>query len=115
MNKFYYRDILEQSLQPSINHFNLGQRCIFMRDNDPAYTSALIKDWLKRERIQILPWSPYSPDFNPIENLWDEFERRIKKYQPKNITQLELLLIQERNKIELPVPEKLVDSVPSRL
>ena len=31
------------------------------------------------------------------------------------MTQLELLLIQEWNKIELPVLEKLVDSVPSRL
>ena len=30
------------------------------------------------------------------------------------MTQLELLLIQEWNKIELPVLEKLVDSVPSR-
>ena len=31
------------------------------------------------------------------------------------MTQLELLLIQEWNKIELSVLEKLVDSVPSRL
>ena len=30
MDRFYYRDILEQNLQPSINHFQLGQRCIFM-------------------------------------------------------------------------------------
>ena len=115
MDRFYYRDILEQNLQPSINHFKLGQRCIFMHDNDPKHTSGLIKDWLKRKRIETLPWSPYSPDFNPIENLWDELERRVKKHQPKNITELELLLIEEWNKIELPVLEKLVDSVPSRL
>ena len=38
-----------------------------------------------------------------------------KKHQPKNMTELELLLIQEWNKIELTVLEKLVDSVPSRL
>ena len=88
MDRFYYRDILEENLQPSINHFKLGQRCIFMHDNDLKHTSGLIKDWLKRKRIQTLPWSPYSTDFNPIENLWDEFERRVKKHQPKNITQL---------------------------
>ena len=34
MDRFYYRDILEQNLQPSINHFKLGQRCIFEHDND---------------------------------------------------------------------------------
>ena len=30
MDRFYYRGILEQNLQPSINDFKLGQRCIFM-------------------------------------------------------------------------------------
>ena len=115
MDRFYYRGILGQNLQPSINHFKLGQRCIFMHDNDPKHISGLIKDWLKRKRIQTFSYSPYSPDFNPTENLWDELERRVKKHQPKNVTQLELLLIQEWNKIELPVLEKLVDSVSSRL
>ena len=115
MDRFYYRDILEQNLQPSINHFKLGHQFIFMHDNDPNPTSGLIKDWSKRKRIQTLPWPPYSPDFNPIENLWDELEQSVKKYQPKNMTELELLIIQEWNKIELPVLEKLVDSVSSLL
>ena len=88
MDRFYYRDILEQNLQPSINHFKRGQRCIFEHDNA---ISGPIKDWLTRKRIQTLPWPPYSPDFNPIENLCDELERRTKKHQPKNMTELELL------------------------
>ena len=50
-------------------------------DNDPKHTSRLMKDWLKRKKIQTLPWSSYSPDFDPIE-----------RHQP---TELELLLIQE--------------------
>ena len=78
-------------------------------DNNPKHTSGLIKDWLKRKRIQTLGWSSHSTDFNPIENLRNELERRVEKHQPKNITQLELLLIQEWNKIELLVLEKLVD------
>lgn len=86
-----------------------------MHDNDPKHTSGLIKDWLKGKCIQTLPWPPYSPDFNPIENLWDELERRVKKHQLKNLKDLELLLKEECNKIELPLLEKLVDSVPSRL
>ena len=112
MDRFYYRDILKQNLQPSINHFNLGQRCIFMHDNDPKYTSGLIKNWLKRKRIQTLACPLY---LNPIQDLWDEFERRVKKHQPKSKTELELLLIPEWNKIELPALAKLVDSVHSRL
>ena len=44
MDRFYYQGILEQNLQPLINYFQLGQRCIFIHDNDPKYTSGLIKD-----------------------------------------------------------------------
>ena len=75
MDRFYYRDTLEQNLQPLINHFKLGQQCIFMHDNESKHASRLIKDWLKRKRIQILSWPPY---FNTIENLWNELERRVK-------------------------------------
>ena len=92
MDRFYHRDISEQNLQLSINHFKLGQRCIFMNDNDPKHTSGLIKDWLKRERIQTVAWTSY---FDPIENLWDELDRRVKRHQPKNMTELKLLLMQE--------------------
>ncbi|CAF3441802.1 unnamed protein product [Rotaria socialis] len=91
------------------------QRCIFMHDNDPKHTSRLIKDWLTAKGIQTFPWSPYSPDFNPIESLWNALERRVKKHQSKNITEFGLQLIHERNEIELPVFEKLVNSVLSRL
>ena len=38
-DSFYYRDIWEQNLQPSINHLKLGQQCIFMHDNDPKHAS----------------------------------------------------------------------------
>ena len=55
MDRFYSRGILEQNLQPSVNYFKLGQPCIFMHDNDPKHILELIKDWLERNRIQILP------------------------------------------------------------
>ena len=42
IDKFYYRDQICN--HQSINHFTLGQRCIFMHDNDRKYTSGLIKD-----------------------------------------------------------------------
>ena len=86
-----------------------------MHENDPKHTSGLIKDWLKQKRIQTFPFKSFSPDLNPIENLWDGLERRVKKHQWENLQELELQLTQEWNNIELSVLEKLVDSVPSRL
>ena len=47
-----------------------------MHENDREHISELIKDWLKRKKIQIFFACP--PYFNFIENLWDELERRMK-------------------------------------
>ena len=55
MDRFYYRDILEQNLLPSIDHFKFGQQYHFMHNNDPKHTYGLVKDWLKQKRIQTLP------------------------------------------------------------
>ena len=50
MDRFYYRDILEQNLQPSINDFQLDQRYIFIYGNNPQHNSELIK----KKRIEAL-------------------------------------------------------------
>ena len=55
MDRFDYRDILEQNLQPSINDFKLNQRCIFMYDNGAKNTLGLIKDCLKRKGLKPSP------------------------------------------------------------
>ena len=70
---------------------------------------------MRNNGIQILQWPSSSPDLNPIEHLWDVLEDRVKKHRSKNKTELALHLMEEWNKIELSVLEKLVDSVPSRL
>ncbi|KAF2885533.1 hypothetical protein ILUMI_20683 [Ignelater luminosus] len=33
-------------------------------------------------------WPPQSPDCNPIELLWDELDRRVRKTKAANINQL---------------------------
>ncbi|XP_031656013.1 mucin-2 isoform X1 [Oncorhynchus kisutch] len=49
-------------------------------------TSRLCKGYLtKKERDEVLhemTWPPQSPDFNPIEMVWDELDHRVKEKQP---------------------------------
>ena len=72
MDRFYYRDILEQNLLPSIDHFKFGQQSHFMHENDRKHTSGLVTHRLKQKTIQILPSPSFSPNLNPIENLNEE-------------------------------------------
>ena len=83
MDRFYYRDILEENLFPSIDHFKFGQQWHLMHDNDGKHTSGLVKHCLKQKTIQTLPWPFFSPDLNPIENLWDGLERKVKNINRK--------------------------------
>lgn len=41
-----------------------------MQDNAPIHTSNESKAWFADNGVKLLDWPPYSPDLNPIENLW---------------------------------------------
>jgi transposase len=49
----------------------------------------------------VLPWPFKSPDFNPIDHLWDELDRRLKQRQhhPQTLPQLALALQAEWDNI----------------
>lgn len=43
---------------------------IFQQDNAPVHTAHVVRNWLMDQSFEIMSWPPYSPDLNPIENLW---------------------------------------------
>jgi hypothetical protein len=53
-----------------------------------AAEKPLLKDTNKKKR---LAWHPQSPDFNPIEMVWDELDCRVKEKQPSAQHMWELL------------------------
>ena len=48
-----------------------------------------------------VPWPAMSPDFNPVEHIWDMLGRRIQAREPpvQNISQLEAALHRERQQL----------------
>ncbi len=58
-----------------------GINFIFMQDNVPCHKTRKVISFLERKRIPTLDWAPQSPDFNPIENIWNIIKtRRYKKF-----------------------------------
>ena len=41
-----------------------------MQDNAPCHKAKSIKTFLAAEGVDMIEWPPYSPDLNPIENIW---------------------------------------------
>ena len=95
MDCFCYRQILEENLLPSVQQLRLGTNFISTHDNDPKHTTALVKDWLRQNGIQVAQWPSSSPDLNPIEHLWDVLKDRVKKHYSKNKIELALHLMKK--------------------
>ena len=94
---------------------SVGNGWVFQHDNDPKHRAAVVTTWLNGNNIERINWPSFSPELNPIEHLWDEVERRMKKTNPRNVTELKECLVRIWENIESQVCKKLVDSVPSRL
>ena len=69
-----YRENLPSILEPGD---------IFMQDNAPVHTARIVRNLLQEIGITTITWPPYSPDLNPIENLWALVKAEIYKLYPE--------------------------------
>lgn len=118
LNRFGYIEILEKNLLPWVKSNFRGENYFFQDDNAPIHTAKDVKAWIQKKRLKILPnWPSQSPDLNPIEHLWDELDRKVRKrpQHPRNALELEIALQEEWAKIPSTFYKKLVESMPNRI
>ncbi len=46
------------------------------QDNNPKHTSHSTKEWLKKNKVNVLDWLSQSPDLNPIKMLWKDLSKQ---------------------------------------
>ncbi|XP_046552010.1 proteoglycan 4-like [Haliotis rubra] len=79
-------------------------------------TTVLTTAFLRNHNIIVLPWPSKSPDLNPIEHLWDELDRRLRRRQPQpqTLPQLAAALQAEWTSITQNVIRHLIASMGRR-
>lgn len=115
MDKTVYLNILKENVKKSADKLNLPRSFTFQQDNDPKHSAHDVRMWLTINIAHVLPHPPQSPDLNPIEHLWEELDRRVKRRPISNKSELKQALIEEWQKIGEETTKKLVHSMPNRL
>lgn len=110
---------VEQVIQPHVIPFSqrVGNSFVFMHDNARAHTARTTQRALTDANITVLPWPAMSPDFNPIEHLWDQLKRSLKENYSSVNGRQELVNALKSCWERIPTENitHLIESVPERL
>ena len=107
-----YRDaILRPVAVPLVQQHQMA----FQHDNARPHVTRVCQDFLAINNI--VPLIPYSPDFSPIEHLWDELDRRVRRRRntPTTLGQLQTALLEEWENIPMRKINALVNSMQRRI
>lgn len=116
LNSARYIEILEDYLLPSSERI-AGRDFIFQQDNAPCHSSKLTNTWLKQQKLKVFKWPAYSPDLNPIENLWGVLARKVyaNGRQFNDIQSLREAIVDSWDQIELEQCQNLINSMKNRI
>ena len=70
--------------------------------------------YIKKNKIKLLKWPAYSPDLNPIENVWGNIKHYLESRAFSNISSLKKEIEDKWNQIDHEFCRWLIDSVKRR-
>jgi len=85
-----------------------------LQDNAPIHKATLVQKWLHDNGVELLEFPHYSPNLNPIENLWSDLKRRVERRNPTTAQQLEVYAREEWANTSREMLAKLAHSMVTR-
>ncbi|GFV44280.1 transposable element Tcb1 transposase [Trichonephila clavipes] len=84
-----YRD---EVLEPIVRLYAaaVGPTFVLMDDNARPHRADIVDEYLESEGIARMAWPAYSPDLNPIQNLWEVLGCAVSARFPPPATLIEL-------------------------
>ena len=89
---------------------------ILQQDNARPHTARATTQFLTANNVNVMEWPVMSPDFSPIEHIWDELDRRVRARpnQPTNIPQLQATLLHGWNNLPNNIVRRYIRSMRNR-
>ena len=62
---------------------------VFQQDNAPCHRAKIVKIWMVEKGITATDWPPFSPDSNPIENIWSYIDKKLHEVNMDSLEECE--------------------------
>lgn len=111
------KKILGDNLVPSAElHFSMDppEQWYLLHDNDKKFKSNLVTKLLHDTGVSTIDFPPYSPDLNPMENLWATMARAVEQHAANSMEELQDVIEAEWNKLDKEHMRTLAASMPAR-
>jgi transposase len=115
LNARRYQNILALNLVSSAQQFWPQGQWWFQQDNWSVHTAGTSQAWFHNHGIDLIDWPAWSPDLNPIENLWSDLKRRVYTHHAKTMEELEHWIGMEWQATDLNFISHICSSMPQRL
>lgn len=110
-----YQSIVALNLVSSSRQFWSTGQWYFQQDNATPHTAYTSQVWIHNHGIDLIDWPAWSPDLNPIENLWNDLKRRVYAHNAKTMEELEHWIGIEWQATDLNFISHICKTMPHRL
>ena len=93
-----------------------GPNVTFMHDNARPHSAEITRQLLATNNINVLDWPANSPDLIPIEQVWDELGRRVRRnHAIHTVNDLAAALQAEWDNLTAPFTQRYINSMRRRI